>query len=206
MRSRDTALMEKIRDYAEEYALQNMGMTPSTREIGAALGLHYSRVFRHLEEMDRLGMIRYQDGIIHTEKIDRIRPATSLCPAFVNAIPAGPAEEVEAYAEEYIAIPSVFTDGRRGRFYLLRVSGSSMIDAGIDSGDLVIIRGQEDAREGDVVAALVNGTGSTLKRLCRDEKGRYLRAENNAWSKEERFYGRQFAIQGVVIKVVKDFA
>ena len=45
MRSRDTALMEKIRDYAEEYALQNMGMTPSTREIGAALGLHYSRVW-----------------------------------------------------------------------------------------------------------------------------------------------------------------
>ena len=79
-----------------------------------------------------------------------------------------------------------------------------MINAGIDSGDLVIIREQIDAREGDIVAALLDHKSSTLKRMCKDEKGRYLWAENNSWSKKDRFYGRKFEVQGVAVKVVKD--
>ena len=79
-----------------------------------------------------------------------------------------------------------------------------MISAGIDSGDLVIIRKQVDARPGDIVAALLNHNSSTLKRLCEDEDGKYLWAENNTWDDQKRFYGRNFEIQGVAVKVVKD--
>ena len=149
-------------------------------------------------------MIRYEHGEIRTDRIDKIEPMTNLSPSFSNAIPAGPADEVEGYVEEYVSIPSVFTDGHSGKFYILKVTGDSMIDAGIDSGDLVIIREQVDAREGDIVAALINHNSSTLKRMRKDAKGRYLWAENNSWADKDRFYGRNFEVQGVAVKVVKD--
>jgi repressor LexA len=79
-----------------------------------------------------------------------------------------------------------------------------MVSAGIDSGDMVIIREQADAREGDIVASLINHNSSTLKRLCRDEQGLYLWAENDSWDDKSRFYGREFEVQGVAVKVVKD--
>ena len=78
------------------------------------------------------------------------------------------------------------------------------VSAGIDSGDMVIIREQADAREGDIVASLINHNSSTLKRLCRDEQGLYLWAENDSWDDKSRFYGREFEVQGVAVKVVKD--
>lgn len=204
MRSKNKGLMEQIKTYAEEYAMAHGGTTPSTRDIGAAFNISHVSAYRYLRSMDELGMIRYDHGEIRTDRIDKIEPMTNLSPSFSNAIPAGPADEVEGYVEEYVSIPSVFTDGLGGKFYILKVTGDSMVSAGIDSGDLVIIREQKDAREGDIVAALLNHNSSTLKRLCEDEDGKYLWAENETWSDDKRFYGRNFEVQGVAIKVVKD--
>ena len=204
MRSKNKGLMEQIKTYAEEFAMAHGGTTPSTRDIGAAFNISQVSAYRYLRSMDELGMIRYDHGEIRTDRIDKIEPMTNLSPSFSNAIPAGPADEVEGYVEEYVSIPSVFTDGLGGKFYILKVTGDSMVSAGIDSGDLVIIREQMDAREGDIVAALLNHNSSTLKRLCKDEDGKYLWAENETWSDDKRFYGRNFEVQGVAIKVVKD--
>lgn len=204
MRSKDKGLMEQIKTYAEEYAMGHGGATPSTREIGMAIGISHVSAYRYLCSMDELGLIRYEDGEIHTDRIDKIEPKTDLSPAYSNSIPAGTPDEIEAHVDEYVSIPTMFTNGRSGNFFILKVAGESMIDAGIDDGDLVIIREQIEAHDGDVVAALVNGTGSTLKRYLVDERGPYLWAENNGWSKKERFYGRKFSVQGVAIKVVKD--
>ncbi len=203
MRSKDESLMEKIKNYVEEYALDNGGVTPSTREIGARFGISHVSAFRYLRAMSERGVIRYTNGEIHTDRLDKIELRKNLSPAFSNAIPAGPADEVEGLVDEYVSIPSVFTGGRAGKYYILKVAGVSMMDAGIDSGDLVIIREQEDAHEGDVVAALINNCSSTLKRLKRDDEGYYLWAENNTWNDEDRFYGRQFTVQGVAVNVVK---
>ena len=77
-----------------------------------------------------------------------------------------------------------------------------MIDAGIDDGDLVIIRKQETAEEGDIVVALINDE-ATLKRFYRDKKRRKIRLHpENA--KLEDMYFDNIAIQGVAIKVIKD--
>ena len=86
---------------------------------------------------------------------------------------------------------------------MLEVRGDSMADAGIEPGDLVLCRQQETANTEDIVAAYIRGEGSTLKRLCRDDEGPYLWAENNDWSEESRFFGREFDIQGVAIKILK---
>lgn len=204
MRSRNRRLMEKIKTYAEQYAMENAGSTPSTREIGDEFSIGRVNAYRYLKAMDELGIISYQDGRIRTERIDKIAPITDMSPSYINSIPAGTPDEIEAQVEEYVSIPSVFVGNQRGRFYILRVTGESMVDAGIGNGDLVIIREELEASPGDIVAALVGGSSSTLKRYLKDEKGAYLWAENESWTDEKRFYGRDFMVQGVAVKVVKD--
>ena len=204
MRYKDQSLMERIKAYAEEYALDNGGSTPSTREIGAQFGVSNVLVYRYLKSMDEIGMIRYDKGYIHTDRIDKIERQRSLSPSYSGSIPAGSPDEVEARIEEYVSIPSIFVDSSSDKHFILKVSGESMIDAGISSGDLVIIREEISAKAGEIVAALVDGTGSTLKRLKNDAEGFFLWAENESWDSERRFYGRNFQIQGVAVKVVKD--
>ena len=204
MRSRNRRLMEKIKTYAEQYAMENAGTTPSTREIGDEFSIGRVNAYRYLKAMDELGIIKYQNGRIHTDRIDKIAPIMEMSPSYMNSIPAGTPDEIEACVDEYVSIPSVFVGNQRGRFYILRVSGESMVDAGIDSGDIVIVREGLEASPGDIVAALVSGSSSTLKRYLQDGDGAYLWAENRSWDDEKRFYGRDFTIQGVAVKVVKD--
>ena len=198
--------MEKIKAYVEDYALDNGGNTPSTRELGLVFGVSHVCIHSYLRSMDEIGMLSYENGTIRTDKIDKIERGMEFSPSFLGSIPAGTPDEVEASIEEYVSIPSIFTDNRKGKFYILKVTGDSMIDAGINSGDLVIVQEKLEAHSGDIVAALVNESGSTLKRLRLDEQGPYLWAENESWDIERRFYGRQFAIQGIAIKVVKNLA
>ena len=206
MRSRDRNLMEKIKAYVERYAMENAGSTPSNSEIGDEFSIGRVNAYRYLKAMDELGMIKYHDGRIHTDRIDKIAPIMEMSPSYMNTIPAGTPDEIEASIDEYVSIPSVFVGNQRGRFYILRVSGESMVDAGIESGDIVIIREGLEASPGDIVAALVGGNSSTLKRYLKDGEGAYLWAENRSWDDEKRFYGRDFTIQGVAVKVVKDIA
>lgn len=203
MRSKDRGLMERIKSYVEEYALSNNGETPTMRDIGANFKMCHTTAYRYLVAMDELGMVRYERGRISTDIIDKMDRNLKFAPSFSGAIPAGPADEVEASVEEYVPIPTAFTNGLNGDYYILTVTGDSMISANIDSGDLVIIRKQVDARPGDIVAALIENR-STLKRLREDDEGVYLWAENETWSDDKRFYGRRFEVQGVAVKVVKD--
>ena len=152
MRSKNRGLMEQIKTYAEEYAMSHGGATPSTRDIGAAFNMSHVSAYRYLRAMDELGMIRYEHGKIRTDRIDKIEPMTNLSPSFANAIPAGPADEVEGFVEEYVSIPSVFTDGHSGKFYILKVTGDSMVGAGIDEGDLVVVRRQLEATSGQIIS------------------------------------------------------
>ena len=204
MRSRDIGLMDKIKAYVEDYAMQNGGATPCLRNIGKAFGFNHSTAYYYLVDMDERGMIRYDHGKIRTDRIDKMMTDLTFAPAYSGAIPAGNPDEIEAQVEEYVPIPRSFVDGRDGDYFVLKVSGNSMVSAGIDSGDIVIVSAQVEAREGDIVAALTNGSGSTLKRVRYDDKGAYLWAENDTWSDEDRFYGRDFAVQGVAVKIVKD--
>ncbi len=205
MRYKDSNLMEKIKEYAETYALENGGVTPTNNEIGEALSITRVRAYRYLKAMDELGMIRYRDGRIHTDRIDKIAPIAGLSPSYLDAIPAGTPDEIEAQVDEYVSIPSVFVGNQQGPFFILKVSGDSMVDAGIDSGDIVIIRKGIEACPGEIVAALIHGSSSTLKRIKRDEEGdMYLWAENESWSDERRNFGKDFTVQGVAVKVVKD--
>ncbi len=204
MRYRDRSLMEKIKAYVERYAMENGGATPTNAEIGDEFAIGRVNAYRYLKAMDELGMLRYRDGRIHTERIDKIAPIGDMSPSYIDSIPAGTPDEIEAHVSEYVSIPEVFVENQKGPFYILKVSGDSMVDAGIDSGDLVIVRKTPEARAGEIVVALTRGSGNTLKRVKEDGDGLYLWAENESWSDEKRFFGRDFTVQGVAVKMVKN--
>jgi len=120
--------------------------------------------------------------------------------AILGAVPCGPLTEVEEYVEGYVRLPESLIG--HGRFFLLTASGNSMVGAGIQDGDLVLIRQQETAEIGDIVVALVDNE-VTLKRLEFDEdrKSYYLHPENK---RMRDIYVDQLTVQGVAVKVLKD--
>lgn len=104
----------------------------------------------------------------------------------------------EEHIEEYVSLPeSMFGSGE---FYILRARGESMIEAGIDPGDLVVIRKQETAENGQIAVALVDEE-ATLKRFYVEDNRVRLHPEN---SEMEDFYVDHCIIQGVAVKVIKD--
>ena len=206
MRSKDRSVMERMKDYAMEYAGENKGRTPSTAEFGKMFGMTRQSAFRYLKAMDELGMIRYEDGEIYTDYIEKKREPGMKCFSFSEGITAGTPAETEGYVDAVFDIPSIFTDGRKGNYFMLEVRGKSMLHAGIEPGDLVLCRLEETANIKDIVAVNIPGEGSTLRRLCRDDEGLYLWAENNDWTAGKRFAGRTFDIQGVAIKVLKSMS
>ena len=137
MRSKSRDLMEKIKAFAEQYSVDNLGRTPSTREIGLALGINKATAYRYLVAMRDLGMIEYEDGAIMTSKIRKVNTQQVGMP-LAGTIPCGTPEQEEEDIEEYISFPCSVIG--KGEFFVLRASGDSMVDAGIDHGDLVIVR------------------------------------------------------------------
>ena len=117
----------------------------------------------------------------------------------VGQVAAGQPIVAEENIEEYIQTPS-FAGGEDGEF-LLRVRGDSMVDAGIIEGDLVVVRSQDHAQDGDIVVALV-GEEATVKRFFKEPDHVRLQPENEAMepirSREVRILGR---VVGVMRKV-----
>ena len=203
MRHKDEALMERIKKYIEKYTKENGGRTPGTREIGAALGISHVSAYRYLVAMGENGMLEYENGVIGTDTLRKVSPSVDTLCAVAGVIPCGTPEEQQEQVEEYVSIPSLFTGDARGEFFILRTTGDSMVDAWIEEGDLVIVRKAVEASEGDIVAALVDGHESTLKRLKRDGEGLYLWAENQTWDMDSRVIRKGFEIQGVAVSVVR---
>lgn len=202
MRSKSKALMLEIRDFAEQFTLDN-SRTPSTAEIGEALGISKATAFNYLKEMDQLGIVKYENGVLRTRVTDKMNNLTVNIP-IAGVIPCGPPEEQIENTDEYITLPKALLG--EGEFFILKASGDSMEDAGISDGDLVIVRKQQVANVGDIVAALVDG-GSTLKRLKQDNTtGKYLLMPENRKKKYAPIEGSDGSIQGVAIKVLKDLS
>ena len=119
--------------------------------------------------------------------------------AIVGSIPCGSPQYEEEHIEAYVSLPeSIFGSGE---FYILRASGNSMIEAGIDDGDLVVIKKQKTANEGDIVVALVDNQ-NTLKRYYIDRKKRCVRLHPENSSMKD-IYVKECIIQGVAHHVIK---
>jgi len=147
------------------------GYPPTVREIGEALGLSSSAtVHAHLRHLEELGWISRGSDLNRAITVspdaltDKRVPQTRLLPVVGRVAAGQPILAVEDYEETY-PVPGEFLAGGEG--FLLRVRGESMIDDGILDGDLVMVRRQGNAENGDTVVALV-GDEATVKRIFRE--------------------------------------
>ena len=198
MRTKDEALMQEIVDSIDEFYAQK-GRTPTVRELGDIVGISHTTIIRYLQDMNERGMLEYEGGRIMTERIAKSKENSVSIP-LIGSISCGQPLLSEESVESYIRIPTEWLG--TGDYFLLRVNGDSMVDAGIDDDDIVIVRKATDANDGDIVVALVDNE-NTLKRLYRDEKRRkiILHPENPNY---EDIEVDSCEIQGVAIKVLKD--
>jgi repressor LexA len=199
--------------------VEQRGYPPSVREIADDVGLaSTSAVHHHLIALERDGLL---ERATHSSRALRLtRPEVSrpiavgkvtpfrmpverdtLTLPVMGEIAAG--QPIEAYedAAETLEVPASMQ--ARPDSYVLRVRGKSMIDALIDDGDFVIVQPQATARDGDIVVALLEDNGVTLKRYFREKDRIRLQPAN---AEMEPIYATDVQIQGKVVGVIRRLA
>lgn len=177
----DTELTTRQRRILEfiSHTVRDRGYPPTVREIGEAVGLtSSSSVHAQLANLERRGLLTKDPTKPRAMTLSEPRAEAVLIP-LLGRIAAGAPVLAAGHVEDHLAVPTGFA-GESDHF-ALRVSGDSMVGAGILDGDLVVVRSQDDADDGDIVAALLPGPAeeeATVKRLRR-QRGRVLLAPEN---------------------------
>jgi repressor LexA len=175
-----TKRQREIFDYIRRY-LRKYGYPPTVREIGKALGLHSpSTVHAHLAKMEQIGLLRRDPSKpraieVMVGKARKALKGPGL--PVVGNVAAGEPILAEENIEDYYEVPSVI--GGEGDDYILKVRGDSMKDAGILEGDFVVVRPADEAKNGEIVVALL-GDEATVKRFYRERNAIRLQPENKA--------------------------
>ena len=200
---RQQAIWDFLVDYVDRH-----GYPPTVREIGEAVGLASpSTVHAHLANLERAGLLRRDPTKPRAlELMGRERRGASAATAtvqqklpLVGEIAAGGPLLADENIEDYVGVPDLLSGD-----FLLRVKGESMIDAGILDGDIVVVRRQQDARNGDIVVALAGDDESadeaTVKTFYRESGRVRLQPENAAL---EPIYADHVQILGKVTGVFR---
>ena len=200
-----TKRQREIVDFIKKYTAKH-GYPPTVRDIGKAVGLaSSSTVHAHLANLERIGLLRRDPTKPRAiELLDRaaagvrgfVHPGLPL----VGQVAAGQPVFAEENIEEYIQTPP-FAGGEDGE-YLLRVRGESMQDVGILEDDLVVVRPQETAQDGDIVVALV-GEEATVKRFFQEKDHVRLQPENTSM---EPIRSRDVRILGRVVGLMRNIS
>ncbi|HKD34908.1 MAG TPA: transcriptional repressor LexA [Gaiellaceae bacterium] len=180
---RQQEIWKFLTDYVDAH-----GYPPTVREIGGAVGLASpSTVHAHLANLERAGLIKRdptKPRALELRRDPRPEPArvtdVHRLP-LVGDVAAGGPLLAEDNVEDYLAVPEPLAGG--GEEFLLRVKGDSMINAGILEGDLLVVRREQTARDGDIVVALAGddetSDEATVKRFFRDGRRVRLQPEND---------------------------
>ena len=174
------------------------GTPPTVREIAAAVGLSSSAtVHAHLNALAERGLISRSSGVSRGVALAPGEAPNERGVPILGTIRAGApvlaVEEIEGY------VP--YAVGDSGEYFALRIRGDSMINAGINEGDLVILRSQNTARNGQIVAALLEDE-ATIKRLKLENGHAWLMPENPDYSP---INGDEAKILGVVTALVRKY-
>lgn len=197
---------QMVLQFLEEYAEANH-RPPTVREIQHHCGFKSPRavsyILEKLEEAKLVVRQAHSRGIQLVHRAAKNAGEALQLPLF-DSIPAGRGDLIEgAEAPQTIRfIPSTLGIRNPRKAFAVRVRGDSMINAGILSGDVVVLEDRE-AKAGDVVAALIDGE-STLKRLVKNRGRYFLKAENPDYPELEPV--ESLAIQGVVVSVLRNMA
>ena len=204
-----TERQQQVLDYIKR-AVEDRGYPPSVREIGDAVGLSSpSSVHAQLNSLVEAGMIRKDPSKPRAIMITDETPATAASVSdrhtrdvpVLGRIAAGTPILAAEHVDEVMTLPTELVGD--GPVFLLEVKGDSMIDAGIHEGDLVAIHKQPEARDGEIVAVLVDGEEATVKRLERKDGRVFLHSENPAY--EPMVFSEGVELIGKVVSVLRRY-
>jgi len=190
-----TKRQEEIFDFIKRHSARH-GYPPTVRDIGRAIGLtSSSTVHAHLSNLEKAGLLRRDPTKPRAIELLVDKAKQAMLPTglpLVGRVTAGAPVLAEENVEEYVDVPPI-AGGQDGEF-LLRVSGESMKDAAILDGDLVVVRRQQTAENGEIVVALVGDDEATVKRFFKERDHVRLQPENDSMepirSKEVQVLGR----------------
>ena len=199
-----TARQRQILDFIRDYGRRH-GFSPSVRDIGDRFSVNPATVHDHLKALERKGAIEKQPNLSRSLIVvgddKRPDPAMGEGTPLVGRVAAGAPILAEENVEETVRLPDGWApDGS----FLLHVHGESMKDAHILDGDLVLVKPQKTANNGEVVVALIEDE-ATVKRFYRSDRGIELRPENPAFEpiQIEPSESTSFAIVGTVVGVFR---
>jgi len=172
-----TTRQQQVYDFLAGY-ITDQGYPPTLQEIARHLQVSGNLgVLRHLQVLERKGLINRSPGSSRSIVLaDRSRSEPLDLP-LVGTVQAGLPQLAEEQIETYLAVDSSLVKGKGS--FLLRVRGESMIDAHIMPGDLVVVRPQPSAENGEIVVALIDDE-ATLKRFYREGEEIRLKPENSS--------------------------
>ena len=178
-----TKRQEEILNYIKEYIVSH-GFPPTVREIGKALGVSSpATIHAHLENLQNKGVIKKDSSknraielLVDNEYANASEEVTKV--PLLGKITAGnPIEAIEK-PDEFFTLPSYLIPKRK-EVFTLNVSGTSMINAGILDGDIVIVEKQNTARNGEIVVAMTEENEVTLKTFYKEKNHIRLQPEND---------------------------
>ena len=195
------AELSKMQQRIYEYiavCIQEQGYAPSVREIGEAVGLKSpSTVHFHLKRLEEAGVIAKGAGKGRAIALTEQAHPEDRIPILGNVAAGSPILAQEC-VEEYLTYD---TNGMVGEHFALKVRGESMLGAGILPDDLVIVHQQENARNGEIVVALLEDE-ATVKTLSRKDGHTWLLPENPDYDPID---GDEARILGKVVAVIRRY-
>jgi len=199
MRSKSNEIIEKILEYINE-CRESDGGCPSLQEIAGRVGIAKSSASRYIAEMKERGLIsgdgrRNIKTCEHTELLSETVRVPML-----GQVACGLPNIADGSVESFMRLPvAIFGSGE---MYMLRARGESMTEAGIDDGDIVLIKRQDTAKPGQIVVALTGGE-ATLKRYYPEPEHHRVRLqpENSSMAP---IYTTDCTVQGIAVKIIKN--
>ena len=188
----------QILKFIKDYKVKN-DVSPSLEEIKKHLKLSaVSTVHYHLQRLQDEGYL--QKGFNQPRSTAPFNDVRTVNVPLLGRIAAGSPIEAIENPNEFVTV-TLNEVGKSGQFYALRVMGNSMIEEGIFDGDMVVLRKQESAENGETVVAIIDDNQTTLKKIYR-EKGRIRLQPANV----ELFpiYRKEVEVRGVVVKVIRN--
>lgn len=196
-----TQLEERMFRFIQDQ-IENNGVAPTIAEIANALGIRSrGTVHRYVQSLiDKEHLERHGTGWRGLKLAKDIESRRFVIPLLGKIAAGQPIEAIEGEDELNIAEFLIGKDR-----YALRVSGDSMMDAGILDGDTVILKKASTARKGDIVVALIDRTEATLKTLGTSSGGMVELIPQNSTMKTMRYPAERVRIQGVLVGQLRTY-
>lgn len=200
-----TEKQEAVLKFIEEYQL-SYGKSPTLREMREHFGVSSDNsILKHLAALEEKKFIKKDDtprgiGLLKSVK-ERLSGNGGVKLPVLGFIPAGGPVLTEEYVDSWMTVGDDLAKNVKD-YFILTVTGNSMIDAGIFEGDLVVVNTKKHPQNEDIVVALVDNH-NTLKRFIKKDGKVYLKAENKNY--KDIYPENELTVQGIVTALIRQY-